>query len=747
MAGLKLTRAGVCIALMMCAFARLSPQAGARVLTGTVRDTLGQPIAGANVLLADFYTAVSTDARGAFRLPIPAGEVRVRIRKLGYRLHELTVSATDGDPSGIAVVLSRAAVQLNGLTVIDSASATSHARVTRATARHLPPLGEPDPLRVLSFIGGISQPNDAAARYHLAGSSGDETLITLDGHPIQLSTHFGGTLGAFNLAAIEQGEVLMHHVTAATETRVGGIVRFESREAADRDREAVVSLVSASATIVEPDLPGGADLLVSARRTYIETLMGRIATSTSSGAGSVPEFDDLLVRLGATVRGSWRVEGLAYAARDRYAANEQSASRPLVTEEHVIGGRAIWRGASRAFAVRASTSIAQSADRTLVTFGEVAQDLSQAWISIDARFDQRISSSTRLAVFAGTDARDHEYRWNTTSGGHDDLPSRFNRAEELSVHHIGASASFARDSGRTLEVGARAQFTSNGAWVAPRAAYRRPLGARSRGELSLGRYYQFDAQFAPPQLRPQMPATFLFAKPRRMDALAATFETLPRTGARWPVRVSTSVFARQFADRPSLLATSPDTGLQSAIATEAVSARSYGGSIAATATGNRGGVLQATYSYVRAFERRDSWNRASWDVPHTLAMFAHLPIRGDLSLLISGQVHSGPTITPVESRLFTASSSSTRLVPRVLYGEPNSARLDDYARVDVGLRRTWRPRRMEVVGSLQLLNVLSRKNVLEYELLYVVQNPDQFAGAVRRSSVPMLPSIGVEIRW
>ena len=115
----------------------------------------------------------------------------------------------------------------------------------------------------------------------------------------------------------------------------------------------------------------------------------------------------------------------------------------------------------------------------------------------------------------------------------------------------------------------------------------------------------------------------------------------------------------------------------------------------------------------------------------------------------TGQFRSGAAVTPVAARLFVPLGGG-RYAERFTYGEPQSARLPPYVRIDLGLRHVRRVRGAEWALSFQALNVFARTNVLEYDWrdhFVCTGNPACEDDGAARKGLPVLPSIGLEVRW
>lgn len=102
-----------------------------RQVTGTVTGAQNAPLAGAGVGIAGASRGVRTDARGAFTLSVPAGEVRLRVTAPGYRARELGVGAGQ---ASVSVRLEEDILNLEGLVVTGQATAVSRANVANAVS-------------------------------------------------------------------------------------------------------------------------------------------------------------------------------------------------------------------------------------------------------------------------------------------------------------------------------------------------------------------------------------------------------------------------------------------------------------------------------------------------------------------------------------------------------------------------------------------------------------------------------------
>lgn len=103
-----------------------------REITGTVVSTeAGQPLQGARVVVANTTRGTNTDPQGNFRLPVPAGDVRLRVSRLGYVTRELAVPAGQ---NSLRVALSEDVLNLEGLVVTGQATSVARRNLANAVA-------------------------------------------------------------------------------------------------------------------------------------------------------------------------------------------------------------------------------------------------------------------------------------------------------------------------------------------------------------------------------------------------------------------------------------------------------------------------------------------------------------------------------------------------------------------------------------------------------------------------------------
>lgn len=734
----------------------------ARTVAGQVVRPGGPPLAGVDVRAVGTYLGTVTDRDGRFRLELPAGVRRLRFLRIGYRTRTVPVGVErDAAPDSIRVTLEPRPVELKGLSVEgrrgEAGEALGHT-VTTETVRQAPALGEPDVFRSLVYLPGVSQPNDLKGRIHLAGGSSDETGYRLDGHPLQEPFHLLGLLGAFNVAALERADVLIHRYPISEGGRLGGLIDLHTRRGGEPATEAVVSLLSSSLTTVRPELAGGLDVLASARVTYLD----RVAPLLSEDLPRLGYYDGLL-RLGRSWGGGWRAELLGFTTQNHFRGGDikdlEEQREPLGWGESLAGLRlarrtGAWRLSLRGSANRAVTSL----DERPVDDDVI--DATRDWWSGGLTLERR-AAGWRVTAGASVDHRRHRQSWDAGSLADElfspSMPGEFSGSDELTTTALFGELSV--DLGERLRAtaGGRA-VAAGGAWhPAPRGLLTFEAGDALALEVSAERRVQFDAEIEEPVEGSIIPPRFLLASPRRADLFAAAAEwapgELPVVGTEGRLRLVG--FWREYPDRPTLVREDPldpGTGIGPDFPTfRRVEGRSAGASLGLRFRIGEEGLFQGSYTYQRAREEVEGeLFPTTWDAPHSLSLFASVPVFGDWTGNAAFRLHSGRAATPVVGKVFVPRRGfgDNGLLPRFFFGDRNSLRLERYARLDLGLRHRFEWLGADWVFFGQVLNVLRSENPIDVEWEDFIRARAS-GGRVDgiQGGLPILPSFGLEARW
>lgn len=727
---------------------------------GRVTDERERPLAGTTVQALDTFWSTTSRADGSFALPLPAGTWRLRIAHLGFRPDTVDVSVREGAPAPLAVRLAGEAVQLPGLTVEAVRTPPLGQTVTPETVRQVPPLGEPDIFRAVVLLPGVSQPNDLKGRIHLAGGASDETGVRLDGHPLQDPFHLLGLFGAFNVAALERADVLVHHLPARMDGRLSGVVDLETQRPGARPAgEAVVSLLTSGLTLAHPALPGGVDVLAAGRVTYLDRaaeLVQRNVPAYRNVDFPLLGFGDGLLRLGRSWEGGWRAEALAFATRDRFRDRAFASFpryEPLTWGEWMGGLRLARTGGPWDLSLRASFNRARVGLDERAANGSTFIDSRRDWSSAAVEA-AHTSEHWRASGGVSLDHRSNAQEWFAGALIGElftqSTPESFRGSQAQTALAFFGETGWQWGGRWSATAGGRLSRVGGGWYAAPRTALAYRASGALRLEAALDRRHQFDAQLEEPIEGSITAPLFLLDEPRTADVAALSARWIPTQAG----DLQLQAFYKRYPDRTRLSAGEPRGEASAGFPRFE---RTPGYSTGAMVSGRRAfggeGMVQGSYTYQRVREELDGeLHPTSWDAPHTLALFGSVPLGRAWVFNAVYQAHSGRATTPVLARIFepdTRSANSTALAPRYLYGERNSVRVPPYHRLDLGARRSWRGWGAEWTLSLQVLNALFRENPVDYDwgVYFADLQGQHSAPRAGRPGLPIVPSIGLEVKW
>jgi len=216
------------------------------VLHGRVLDAATRtPIAGAEVLPPGAVHGVLTDSAGAWRLPVPAGVARLRVRRLGYAPRDVSVEA--GTP--LVVSLEPLPIALDAV-VITAARREQKLKdavpeTELISRRDIEQSGSADVGGALTQATGIQLEGGvpAGAGIFLQGLGSQRVLVLLDGQPLVGRINGNFDLSRLPASLVERVEVVRGpQSTLYGSDAMGGVVDIITRPPTDQVTGAVTAI-------------------------------------------------------------------------------------------------------------------------------------------------------------------------------------------------------------------------------------------------------------------------------------------------------------------------------------------------------------------------------------------------------------------------------------------------------------------------------------------------------------------------
>ncbi|MEL7118255.1 MAG: TonB-dependent receptor, partial [Bacteroidota bacterium] len=251
-------------------------------LCGKIIDyNTNQPLEFANVYIKASESGTQTNEKGEFSLVGNWNKAAtVEISYLGYHKRSISLERLLSDPC--ANIRLRPAIEempeilVQEFTVdmmaFDEPSGQINFQPEKIPT--LPGWGEPDVLRSLQLLPGISASDESASNLSIRGGTSDQNLLLWDGIPVYHAGHFFGLYSAFNPYLVKNVDVYRGGFGAEYGGRVSGVIDISGKPdfIEEANFGAGLNLISAHAYAEIPLIPNESTLLIAGRRSFTDIL-------------------------------------------------------------------------------------------------------------------------------------------------------------------------------------------------------------------------------------------------------------------------------------------------------------------------------------------------------------------------------------------------------------------------------------------------------------------------------------------
>jgi hypothetical protein len=724
------------IVFTLLAATTLSP-APADSLHGTVRAAgIGEGVPGVQVSVRGYADVVLTDAAGRYVLHDLRGErLQVRFERLGFQSLTVDIMVGEGGAggggAGVDVDLAPSAVTLPPLAVLpfdppapqpltDSTEIGS-VRLTQASARRDPLVGESDPLAALAAAPFISGREELAPSLRVRGGSGDENLILLDGLPWRGPRPPGGTMGMLPSSAVTAVDVHTAVPPARYGDALSSTIVLQPQIGGHRSAEGSVDPTAVEQAAGTPLGLHGATLFVSGRRTYRPVWSQ--ADETGEGANG---FGDVFGHLSVPApRGSFDFyylgsnHRLAFPGQAERANPDSARPGPPQNEFAATGslGGVVWTGAL------GETRTAQAR----VWYSEVAGEAIWGGLSVvsslrDAGVSAAYTSGRTEAGFSVSQIAT-AYRVQ-----HGTSPTLVLDAAPA-VAAVFASQRWVPARPWTLSTGVRLSATSTwGLYVEPRVWTQVALGRRTSVSLGYARLHQYvqSARNEESVVDALIGADFPIAAgsgglpPARSDQLTGAIGA--RFGAHTTVQVA--LYARRLSGLALIPLATPRPFADAVVPVGRGSV--WGGDATLTYPGDRLD-LRVQLGLLGSYRTAGAIRYRTGDARGRLAVGLGYQLPRSTAVRLALWAGAGRPTTLLQDgmQLESAGLRGTGELagtPEAVAGTPNGAQLPRYVRVDLGFSKSLAVARggaPRISTTLTVANLFNRRNALAF-----VASPD-----------------------
>lgn len=248
-------------------------------LSGFVRDAQnGEVLIGANVLVSNQHTGATTDNRGYFSLKASV-PCKLSISYIGYNTIEVSILSVHDSLLNIQLDTEN---ELQEITV--TAPRERLFETTRFSSKQLTQIptlgGKPDVIKAMQLIPGVQTQSEGMSLMMVRGGEPGQNQYLLDNVPLIYVNHLGGFLSVFNPDMINSVDFHKGNFPARQGGKLSSIVDITQREGniSKHLGSFSVGVTDLSFTFEGPLANNKISYIVTARKTLTDALLGLVST-------------------------------------------------------------------------------------------------------------------------------------------------------------------------------------------------------------------------------------------------------------------------------------------------------------------------------------------------------------------------------------------------------------------------------------------------------------------------------------
>ncbi len=318
-----------------------------------------EPLPGASIQVSDSPLGTTTDENGNYNLLLNVGS---HVLSFGFVEYENVIvdlliyedAELHLEMEKVPILLDEVLIQYQAAKEITTSRIGQSQLIMREIKRAPAFLGEPDLIKQVQTLPGVTTVGEAAAGFNVRGGSVDQNLILFDGLPLFNSSHVFGFLSAFNSDAIRDVSFYRGGIPAEYGGRVSSVLDIHSR---DGDFEqwhlkAGIGMVTNNIMIDGPLRKDKTSIAASFRSTYSNWLLNSLRTNYIDLRNSSVFFYDGTLKLSHIFNDQTRLALSSYSSKDSFRLlgdstyhwdNLQGSARldhqfsPKLSSEFVLG--------------------------------------------------------------------------------------------------------------------------------------------------------------------------------------------------------------------------------------------------------------------------------------------------------------------------------------------------------------------------------------------------------------------------
>lgn len=297
-------------------------------LTGQIFDDTKQPVIGANVYIKELEVGAVTDVNGKFSIEIPNGNYTVAVSYVGFKNHEKRITISDDTKINFNIDSDSQELEqviVTGNKAVDiKTTQMSVNRLSMQEIKRIPAaMGEPDPLKSILTLPGVTNAGEASSGFNVRGGAADQNLILLDGAPVYNDSHMFGFFSVFNADIVNGLDLYKGGIPSKFGGRVSSVLDV-TQQTGDFENYKVnggIGVISSRLLVQGPLQKDKGSFIVSGRTSYAHLFL-KLADNKNSAM-----FYDFNAKLNYRFNANNTLTFSGYLGNDIFDINDRFSSK------------------------------------------------------------------------------------------------------------------------------------------------------------------------------------------------------------------------------------------------------------------------------------------------------------------------------------------------------------------------------------------------------------------------------------
>ncbi len=294
-------------------------------ISGTISESIGgETLIGVTVALPELGSGVVTNEYGFYSITLPEGNHKLTLSYMGFKSIIKEVSLVENIKLDFTMV--EEASQLDEVVVLQDVEKTNIRKpqmsvntLTAASIKRIPAvLGEPDVIKSILLLPGVSNAGEGASGFNVRGGAADQNLILLDEAIVFNSSHLFGFFSVFNTDAIKDVKLYKGGIPARYGGRLSSVLDIYQREGNKNafKMNGGIGAISSRLLVEGPIDQGRGSFLFAGRASYVHLFL---ALADNDNTAS---FYDLNTKLSYGLNDNNNIFLSGYFGRDNFGIGD-----------------------------------------------------------------------------------------------------------------------------------------------------------------------------------------------------------------------------------------------------------------------------------------------------------------------------------------------------------------------------------------------------------------------------------------